>query len=149
MLKYKLLHPGILKTLAEAGHNSMVLIADGNYPFSTKLARRAEAVYLNLSPGIVTATQVLEAVVTAIPIQGAAVMQPARSGPYAMEIDPPIWGEFGKILKGAGINLDLEELSIAEFYDLASSDNVALTIATGEQRIYANILLSIGAILPE
>ena len=35
MLKTKLTHPGILATLGCTGHGSMVLIADGNYPFST------------------------------------------------------------------------------------------------------------------
>jgi len=89
MLKSKLLHPDILAVLGAAGHNSKVLIADGNYPFSTALGPRAELVCLNLSPGIVTATQALEAVVSAVPVQGASVMVPARSGPYAMKEDPP------------------------------------------------------------
>ena len=35
-----------------------------------------------------------------------------------------------------------------EFYDAASAPDVALAIATGEQRIYANILLTIGVIPP-
>jgi L-fucose mutarotase len=35
MLQYKLIHPQILAALAAAGHGSTVLIADGNYPFST------------------------------------------------------------------------------------------------------------------
>ena len=35
MLKYRLTHPEILAALAGAGHGSQVLIADGNYPFST------------------------------------------------------------------------------------------------------------------
>jgi L-fucose mutarotase len=149
MLKYKLLHPQILRALAAAGHNSRVLISDGNYPFSTTLGRRAELVSLNLSPGVVTATQVLEAVVSAIPVQGASVMMPAKTGPYAMSIEPPIWSEFVNILKKAGHPVELEKLSIPDFYAFAAGDDVALTIATGEQRIYANILLSVGAILPD
>jgi L-fucose mutarotase len=35
------------------------------------------------------------------------------------------------------------------FYDVARSPNVALVIATGEQRIYANILLTIGVVPPD
>ena len=146
MLKYKLLHPEILEALAAAGHNSRVLIADGNYPFSTTLGRRAKAVYLNLMPGVVTATQALEALVSAIPIQGAAVMTPAKSGPYALPGDPPVWNEFRKIFKDAGADVELERLEIPDFYSLAAGDDVALTIATGEQQWYANVLLSIGAV---
>jgi len=149
MLKQNLIHPEILSALAAAGHNSKVLIADGNFPFSTKLGFNAKLVHLNLSPGIVTCTQVLEALVTAIPIQSAAVMKPASTGKYAMEKEPPIWDEFRQILKDSDIDIELEQLEIQAFYDLASSDDVALTISTGEQRIYANILLTIGVVLPD
>ena len=148
MLKHKLLHPEILGALASAGHNSRVLIADGNFPFSTKLGINADLVHLNLSPGIVTCTQALEALVTAIPVEAAAVMKPARTGQYAMKEDPPIWNEFRKILKDAGIAVELKQIEVPDFYDLASSDDVALTIATGEQRIYANILITIGVVFP-
>ncbi len=146
MLKHKLLHPQILEALAAAGHNSRILIADGNYPFSTTLGSRAELVFLNLSPGIVTSSQALEAVVSAIPIQGASVMLPAKTGPYALPGDPPVWDEFRRIFKASGIGVGLERLEIPEFYKLAAGDDVALTIATGEQRWYANVLLSIGAV---
>jgi L-fucose mutarotase len=146
MLKYKLLHPEILGALAAAGHNSRVLIADGNFPFSTALGHRAQAVFLNLSPGVVTVSQVLEALVTAIPIQGAAVMTPAKSGPYALPGDPPVWKEYKKIFKAGGVNVSLDRLDIPDFYDAAAGDDVALTIATGDQNWYANVLLSIGAV---
>lgn len=146
MLKGKLLHPEILGALGAAGHNSLVLIADGNYPFSTTLGARAELVCLNLSPGVVSCTQALEAVVSAVPVQGAYVMSPATEGPFALKEDPPVWGDFRRILAEAGEAEELQRLSIADFYARAGGDDVALTISTGEQRWYANILLSIGAI---
>jgi L-fucose mutarotase len=149
MLKHKLLHPEILEALAGAGHNARVLIADGNYPFSTALGCNARLVFLNLSPGVVSCEQALEAVVSAIPVQGAAVMSPATSGPYAMSTDPPVWASFKKILAGAGHDLDLERMSIPNFYAAAGGDDVALTIATGDVQWYSNILLSIGAVKPE
>jgi len=64
MLKGKLIHPQILEALGRAGHGSQVLIADGNYPASTKLGPKATLVNLNLSPGLVNCTQVLEALVS-------------------------------------------------------------------------------------
>ena len=146
MLKYKLLHPEILGALGAAGHNSRVLIADGNFPFSTALGPRAQVVFLNLAPGVVTVSQVLEALVSAIPIQGAAVMLPAKSGPYALPGDPPVWKEYKKIFKDGGVAVPLDRLDIPDFYAAAAGEDVALTIATGDQSWYANVLLSIGAV---
>jgi L-fucose mutarotase/ribose pyranase (RbsD/FucU family) len=74
MLKYELLHPEILATLGAAGHGSKVLIADGNYPFSTGSYVNARRVYLNLAPGLVKITDVLRLLVGAIPIEAAEVM---------------------------------------------------------------------------
>ncbi|HOO57161.1 MAG TPA: RbsD/FucU domain-containing protein [bacterium] len=149
MLKYKLLQPDILDALAAAGHNSKVLIADGNFPFSTALGPRAELVCMNLMPGVITATQALEAVASAIPIQAAWVMTPASEGPYALDYDPPVWENFRGILKAEGCDFEIDQLSIADFYADAAGDDVALTIATAEQRWYSNILLSIGAVKAE
>jgi len=148
MLKYKLLHPEILSALGAAGHNARVLIADVNFPFSTQLGPNAQLVCLNLSPGVVTVAQVLDAVATAIPIQGACVMKPASEGPYAMKNDPPAWDEYRNIFMRENVDVDLEELDIPAFYNAACGDDVALTIATADQGWYANVLLSIGAVKP-
>jgi D-ribose pyranose/furanose isomerase RbsD len=80
MLKSRLLHPEIQEVLGRAGHSSKILIADGNYPFATQLGPNARLVSLNLSPGLVNATQVLEAIVSAVPIEEATVMEPVTSG---------------------------------------------------------------------
>ena len=61
MLKHQLIHPKINEVLGRAGHHSAILIADGNYPASTKKGPNAEVVCLNLSPGCVTVAQVLRA----------------------------------------------------------------------------------------
>ena len=137
MLKTTLLQPEILEALGSAGHGAKVLIADGNFPFSTRGRPAAKHVYLNLAPGMLTATDVLKVLVTAIPIEAAEVMQPPTG-------EPSIFAEFRQILAG----LDLKPLSRFEFYDAASANDVALVIATGEQRIYANLLLTIGVVMP-
>jgi L-fucose mutarotase len=139
MLKTTLLHPEILYALGSAGHGSRVLISDGNYPHSTKSNPAASHVFLNLCPGVLTATQVLEAIVGAIPIEAAQVMATADGS------EPPIWSEFRAILPGN----ELEPLERFAFYDAASEPDVALVVATGEQRIYANILLTIGVVMPD
>lgn len=146
MLKGKLIHPQILETLGRAGHSSQVLIADGNYPFASKLGPNARLVNLNLSPGVVTCPQVLEALVTVIPIEAAYVMQYATTGPHALRADPPVWNEFRKILHDAGADVELKPIERSEFYKTAGMPDVVLTIATGEQAVYANLLLTIGVV---
>ena len=138
MLKTKLLHPEILAALGGAGHGSKVLIADGNFHFGTCANPAAKRVYLNLAAGLVTVIDVLKVLVEAIPIEAAEVMQPA-SGP-----EPSIFGEFRDLLPG----LDLKPLGRFEFYDTARERDVTLVITTGEQRIYANLLLTIGVVMP-
>src|SRR3954447_4005536 len=91
MLKTPILHPQILAALARAGHSSKILISDGNYPHATKRGPNCDVVYLNLSPGQLLATDVLSTLLTAIPIEKAEVMDYARTGPYALPADPPIW----------------------------------------------------------
>jgi L-fucose mutarotase len=137
MLKTKLLHPEILAALGGAGHGSKVLIADGNFPFGTGANPAAKRVYLNLAPGLVTVTDVLKVLVDAIPIEAAEVMQPPTW-------EPPVFSEFRDLLPG----LELKPLGRFEFYDTARERDVTLVIATGEQRVYANLLLTIGVVMP-
>lgn len=136
MLKQRLIHPEILEALAAAGHGSKVLITDGNYPASTALGDNASLVYLNLTPGMPTVTEVLRVLLTAIPVEAAAVMEPADGA------EPPIFHEFREELPG----ISLEKLDRYAFYEEASDLETCLQIVTGEQRIYANLLLTIGVV---
>ncbi|KAH3766119.1 RbsD or FucU transport [Pelomyxa schiedti] len=144
MLLTKLVHPEILSALGGAGHGSRVLIADGNYPVSTTAGKNAKLVYLNLMPGVITATQALEAVVSAVPIEAAHVMEPMSTGPYAMSGAPQIWSEFESIMRSAGVGCPIAHYDRQGFYEAVKQDDVCLVIATGEKRIYANILLTLG-----
>lgn len=146
MLKTKLLHPQILAALARAGHGSKVLISDGNYPHWTTRGPNAEVVYLNLAPGKPTATEVLEVLLSAIPVEAAEIMDTLKTGPYAMKEDPEIWGEFRQILSKAGVNVELTKLERTAFYEKVREPAVCLVVATGEQRIYANLMLTVGVV---
>ena len=61
MLRHQLIHPELNAILARAGHHAKILIADGNYPASTKWGPNARLVSLNLSPGVITCAQALRA----------------------------------------------------------------------------------------
>ena len=104
MLKHQLIHPQINEILARAGHHGKVLIADGNYPCSSTLGPNAQLVSLNLSPGLVTCTQVLQALVTAIPLEAAQTMDYETTGPYALDEDPPVWAEYRDVLSAAKLD---------------------------------------------
>ena len=144
MLKHQLIHPKINEVLGCAGHHGKVLIADGNYPASSTLGPNAELVSLNLSPGVVTCTQVLEALVTALPIESANTMDYEREGPYALDEDPPVWQEYRRVFKEAQLDLELEPISKWDFYPAVSTPDHVLTIQTADQHLFANLLLSIG-----
>lgn len=134
MLNQQLIHPIILEAIGSAGHGSRILIADGNYPASTKCGDNSELVYLNLSPGSPTVTMVLDALISAVPLEAALVMVP-DDGP-----EPPVFSEFRARLKP----LELSTCDRFQFYEEAGDLDTCLTIVTGEQRIYANLLLTIG-----
>ncbi len=144
MLRHNLLHPDLTAALAGAGHGSRVLVADGNYPASTASNRNGAIVYLNLTRDVVDAVTVLRAVCSAIPVEEACVMAPLAEGPYAMDSDPDIWKEFSAVLADAGSPVGLDPLERMAFYAAARADDVALTVVSGETRLYANILLRIG-----
>jgi len=139
MLSYKLINPPIISALSGAGHGAKVLIADSNYPASTKIGPNAELVYMNLAPGIPSGTDVLQTLLNAIEVEAAMVMQPDDGS------EPDIFGEFKKALPG---NVELQKLGRFDFYDAVEHPDTCLVIQTGEQRLYANILLVIGAIAP-
>lgn len=134
MLNYRLLHPAILAALGEAGHGSQILIADGNYPLATGSHPQARRVFLNLAPDLLRVTDVLEVLAEAVPLEAAHVMVP-EDGP-----EPPIFGEFRALLPGH----TLLPLGRFAFYAAARDPNLALAVATGDRRVYANILLTIG-----
>src|SRR2546421_12700403 len=103
MLNHHLTHPKINEVLGRAGHHAKVLIADGNYPASTKRGPSSELICLNLSPGVVTVTQVLRALLSAVPVDQINTMGIPPDDPYAQAGDPPVWNEYRAAIKEAGL----------------------------------------------
>lgn len=133
MLRGELIHPDIMAALALCGHGDKVLIADGNYPLDSK-TRNAEKVYLGLTPGLPTVTDVLAALQSVVNIEKAEVMDPADGSV------PEIFGRFQSMLGG----MELDLLGRYAFYDACGEPGVRLAISTGEQRTFANLLITIG-----
>lgn len=133
MLTGKLIHPEIMRVLSCCGHGDKVLIADGNYPLAAKTGE-AEKVFLGLTPGLPTVTDVLEAMLSVCNFERMEVMQPEDGS------TPAIFGEFEKLLPDA----PMEKLGRWEFYDACGEKCLRLAVSTGEGRVFANVLLTVG-----
>jgi L-fucose mutarotase len=140
MLRYALLHPQLIAGLARTGHGSRILVADGNYAHATNVHPRTELVFLNLRPGLIATDDVLETLQTAIPIEAAHVMLPEDGS------TPPVWARYRELL---GADLPLKPLGRFDFYDTCRQDDLALCIASGDQRPFANLLLTVGVVPPD
>ena len=133
MNKGKCINPCILAAVSRLGHGDKILIADGNYPLASKTAD-AEKIWVSLSPGLPTVTDVLDALQSVINVEEATVMQPVDG------LDPEIFKEFEAMLP----ELQINRLDRYEFYDECGKPSLRLAIATGEKRTYANLLLTVG-----
>jgi L-fucose mutarotase len=125
--------------LANAGHNNKVLIADANFPYATLLRSSVNIVYLNYCVNLLTVEQVLRPLLDCMPISDACIME-MDSGER-----PPIYADFRGILRP---DQTIESVRRSVFYELCGGIDVAVAIATGETRPYANILLTVGAVFP-
>jgi L-fucose mutarotase len=144
MLTTSLLHPEILSVLAQAGHHGKILIADGNYPASTKRGPNAKLVCLQLSPGVPTVVQVLRAIAATVPIDQINTMGIPEDDPYAKFGEPPAWAEFREIAANAGIATPITPLLKWDFYAAVQSADHVLTVQTADQALWANVLLTMG-----
>ncbi len=139
MMKYRLLHPQLLGALGRCGHGSRILIADANYPHLTGAPAAAERVYLNLAPGLLSVSAVLQVLLEAIPVEAAIVTLNAEHQ------EPPVVAEYRQLLPPG---VAVQSLARFEYYEAVKSPDTCLVIATGEQRLYANVLLVVGVITP-
>lgn len=144
MLKTSLIHAEILSVLARAGHHSKILIADGNYPASTKKGPNAVVVSMNLSPGVISCEQALKALLESVPVDAVNTMGIPPDDSYAQSGEPPVWADYRRVLADAGHTLELKPIEKWAFYDAVNSEDHVLTIQTGDQSLWANVLLTMG-----
>lgn len=133
MLKTDLIHPQLLAALGRAGHGSKIMLSDGNFPHGTGANPAAERIYLNVAPGLLRVDQVLAPLLATVPVEAAEVMASPDGEVEAV-------AGYRAMLPGAPFTTH-ERL---EFYAAARAADVAIVIATGDQRVFANLLLTIG-----
>ena len=144
MLKSELIHPEISAIVARAGHSSKILIADGNYPASSAIGPGAQLVSLNLAPGLLTVAKVFKVLLNSVPIEAVNTMGMPDDDPFKLDQDPPVWNEYRQILADARAKIELNPIQRWDFYDAVASRDHVLTIQTGDQALWANLLLTVG-----
>lgn len=135
MLKYELVHPPLIEALGTAGHGSRILVADGNYPYLTVRHPAAALVHLNVAEDLLTVSQVLKLMMTAVNFEAATVMGPDDESVVEAHAD------YRALL---GEQVPIATTDRWGFYDLARSADVGLIVATGDRRLYANVILTVG-----
>lgn len=132
-----LLTPDLLHTLAAMGHGDEIVLADANFPAATHAKR---LIYL---PGT-TATQVLDAVLSLLPLD-SFVPHPALTMQVVGDADqvPAAVADFNAVLQrhGGPASTALERFA---FYERAAQ--AFAVVATGETRLYGNIILKKGVL---
>ena len=136
----KIVSPDLIKTLCEMGHGDEIVIADGNFPVETfgKRVIRADGI---------GGTAMLEAVLSLIPLD--TYSNPNIILMQLMECDqgkinPVIWKEYEKIGEKHDKNVKIGHIDRFAFYERAKT--AFAVIATGEEAVYANIILKKGVI---
>lgn len=138
MITSTLTHPDIIAALAAAGHGSTVLLTDGHYPAKTAVGVHAQTVHLNLTSGTPAVPEVLKVVLDTIPVEQATLISPsADASPSAVQ---------SEILQLLPENIPVTHVGRHDFYVLARNHDLALCVVTGDNRRFANVLLTVGVL---
>ncbi|MGM0124762.1 L-fucose mutarotase [Enterococcus sp. AZ194] len=141
MLKHipKKLSPELVKTLMEMGHGDELVIADGNYPAASNanILVRADGV---------GGVALLEAILELMPLDSYVTAPVALMAVSPNEnFTPAIWDSYTEIIREkTGVNFIIEQMERSAFYERGSK--AYAIVATGEEEIYANILLRKGVV---
>lgn len=141
----KLLSPDILAVLCEMGHSDVVVLGDANFP-GKRFAKEGNCKFLR-ADGIAGA-DLLDAVLTVIPCD-SYVKNPVtlmQKMDCDKDMDIPIWKDYQRIValhdkRGTGA---VGFLGRFEFYEAAKKSYCI--IQTGEEAVYANVMIQKGVI---
>ncbi|GEK35204.1 RbsD/FucU family protein [Kurthia sibirica] len=132
-----ILSPALLKLLMEMGHGDQIVIADANFP-AASLARNLVRADGHGSEAL------LAAILQLMPIdtyseKSVLFMQ------HGKEVATPrIWDKYEQIIQDANEPLSIGHIPRFDFYNLAKT--CYAIVATGEEQLYANIILTKGVL---
>ena len=136
-----ILSPELLKTLCEMGHSDRIVIADGNFPCES-MGKNAKVIRCD-GHGV---PELLDAILQLFPLdtyidKPVMLMEVVPGDPVV----PTIWDDYKEIIsKYEPENCKIEMIERFAFYERAKT--AYAVVATGEEAIYANIILKKGVV---
>ncbi len=132
------LSPELLKIMMEMGHGDELVISDGNFPGASMGKRLVRAD----GHGV---PEILDAVLKFMPLDKyvdapVALMEVVKGD----NVVPTIWDEYKDIIAKYEPDTKIEFMDRFDFYERAK--NAYAVVNTGEQAIYANILIKKGVV---
>lgn len=131
-----IISPELLKILMEMGHGDEIVLGDGNFPGHSvnKNCVRCDG------HGV---PELLSAILKLFPLdiyqKPVYIMDKVKGD----NVETPIWDEYAEIIKPY-TDEKIENLERFEFYERAKK--AYAVVVTGEQAIYANIILKKGVV---
>lgn len=137
-----ILSPQLLCALSQMGHGDELVIADGNFPCHS-VGKNSIVIHAD-GHGV---PEMLDAILQLFPLdtytQKPVGLMAVCEGD---DVETPIWDKYNEILdKYEPENHETEYIERFAFYERAKG--AYLIIATGEQALYANILLKKGVVV--
>lgn len=126
----------LLAILRDMGHGDEIVLVDANFPASAMAQR------LVRMPGIAI-DRAAEAVLSLLPLDD--FVEAPAAAMAAPDHRPEVYGDFDRVLaEAASSPVKMEEIERFAFYDRAKT--AYAIVATGETRLYANLILKKGVI---
>lgn len=134
----KNISPQLLKVLMEMGHGDEIVIADGNYPAASNARNLVRCDGLNVP-------ELLKSILELMPldqyVENSVALMEVVKGDNTV---PVIWEEYREILNETQQKYTIEMMERTSFYERGKK--AYAIVATGEEAIYANILLKKGVV---
>jgi len=135
----KNLSPELLKILVEMGHGDEIVISDGNFPAAAIAKRLVRADGLYVPP-------LLDDILSLFPLDSyveypVALMQIVPGDNVAT----PIWDTYRQIVAKHEPQAKVTNIERFAFYERAK--NAFAVVATSEEALYANVILTKGVVV--
>lgn len=134
------LGPDLLRILRAMGHGDEIAVVDANFPAEAS----AQRLYRDETIDVVA---MVRAIASVLPLDdfspSAAFCMAVVDAP---ETTPPVVAELGSALAEVGYRGEIVALERQVFYDRARA--AFCIVATGERRLYGNLILTKGVIRP-
>lgn len=139
----QILSPELLKVLCEMGHSDRLVISDGNFP-AESMGKNAIVIRCD-GHGV---PELLDAILQVFPLD-TYVEKPVNLMEVMVgdDVETPIWDTYKEIVKKYDSRGEAVVGNIERFQFYEEAKKAYAIIATGEQALYANVMLQKGVVV--